>query len=137
MAIFSNGRAEVLTNELGQSLVPSVVALGDDDVLLVGAAAAEVAVRRPEQAAARFKPDMATERVRKLGEREMTPVALSALILRELKAIAEKRLQAPVTHTVITVPAWFREPQRAATVEAAQVAGLHIDRVLNEPTAAA
>ncbi|MEO1335305.1 MAG: Hsp70 family protein, partial [Myxococcota bacterium] len=64
-------------------------------------------------------------------------VALSALILRELKTVAENHLQAPVTHAVITVPAWFREPQRAATVEAAQVAGLHIDRVLNEPTAAA
>ena len=137
VAIFRNGRPEVLPTAIGHTLLPSVVALDDDDTLLVGETASELAARRPDRAVARFKPDMGTDKKHGLGERSLSSVALSAMILRELKSTAERRLGSEVTRAVITVPAWFREPQRAATVEAAELAGLDVDRILNEPTAAA
>lgn len=137
VAVFEDGRPRVLVNELGRTLVPSAVAVTEDGHLLVGDPALERLVRRPGDGVARFKPNMGTNTSYRLGAHDLTPVGLSAMILREMRAIAEAALGAPVTRAVVTVPAWFREPQRKATVEAAALAGLEVSRVLNEPTAAA
>ncbi len=137
VAVFEDGKYRVLRNELDRTLVPSVVALAENGELLVGDPAMERMLRRPEQAISRFKPEMGTNTEYKLGTQKLGPVALSAMVLREMKAIAEHALGGPVSRAVITVPAWFREPQRKATIEAGALAGLDVRRVLNEPTAAA
>ncbi len=128
---------KVLQNELGDSLIPSAVALDSQGQLLVGAAALE-RIRRDEKAGLRrFKTEMGTNKTWTLGEHKLSPIALSAMILRELKELAESQLDTEVENAVITVPAWFKEPQRQATMEAAKLAGLKVQRLINEPTAAA
>ena len=137
VAHFADGQPVVLANEMGESLTPSAVAVAADGTLLVGRAARDRLVVAPDSGRAFFKRDMGTSAVYKFGGRTWTPVECSALILREMKRIAELRLGKPVTSAVITVPAYFLDHQRQATVEAAQIAGLKVERLLNEPTAAA
>ena len=137
VAHFLDGKPVVLANELGETLTPSAVAVAEDGTLLVGRAARDRLVTAPESGRAFFKRDMGTSAVYKFGGRTWTPVECSALVLREMKRIAELRLEKPVTSAVITVPAYFLDHQRQATVEAAQIAGLKVERLLNEPTAAA
>jgi molecular chaperone HscC len=105
--------------------------------LLVGLAARERQVTHPEVTATAFKRYMGSRRTTKLGQQEFLPEELSALVLRSLKADAERFLAAPVTDAVITVPAYFNDKQRQATRRAGQLAGLKVERLLNEPTAAA
>lgn len=136
-AVLETDGPRPLSNSLGRTLVSSAVALGDGDDLLIGDAALERVHRRPGDGVVRFKPDMGSKRTWRIGHRELGPVELSALVLREMKALAEASLQTTVTDAVVTVPAWFQEPQRRATIEAGRLAGLQIRRVLNEPTAAA
>ena len=80
---------------------------------------------------------MGTERVYDLGGRRMTPPELSAVVLRSLKADAEAYLGRPIDEAVVTVPAYFGDLQRQATRDAASIAGLNVERIINEPTAAA
>jgi molecular chaperone HscC len=127
----------VLENESGESLVPSVVAVAEDGTILTGRAARDRMVVAPESGRAFFKRDMGTEAEYFFGGRKWTPIECSAAILREMKRIAEMRLGQPVESAVITVPAYFHDPQRQATVDAARIAGLKVDRLVNEPTAAA
>jgi molecular chaperone HscC len=128
---------QVLGNALGETLTPSVVALADDGTTLVGAPARARAHLVPERSARSFKRDMGTERVLRLGDRTLRPQELSALVLAALKRDAEVALDAPVEEAVITVPAYFGDLQRQATRDAASIAGLNVERLLNEPTAAA
>ena len=137
IAVFSDDGPRVLTDTAGSRSVPSVVAIDDGGKLLVGAAARARAVYRPDDAVSRFKPYMGEEHGYRLGEHALGPVSLSALVLRELKARAEEALGETIDEAVITVPAWFREPNRRATIEAARLAGLRVRHLLNEPTAAA
>ncbi len=137
VAIMKDGTPEVLTNEMGEALTPSAVALAEDGTVLVGRAARDRLVSAPESGKAFFKRDMGTAAGYKFGGRLWTPVECSARILQEMKRIAELRLGQPVTSAVITVPAYFHDPQRQATIEAAKIAGLKVDRLINEPTAAA
>ena len=135
VAVCEGGVPRVLADAEGRTLFPSVVAVDASGATLVGAAARERAVGAA--AAARFKPDMGSERRHDLGARALSPVALSALVLRHVVAVAEEALGARPTRAVISVPAWFGEPQRRATLDAAQLAGLEVLRLVNEPTAAA
>jgi molecular chaperone HscC len=137
IAVYEDGGPRVLLNELGHSAIPSVVAVDDAGHLLVGAPAAERLVSRPGSAASRFKPDMGTANLRAVGTHRFTPVTLSALVLTELRQLGEAALGEKIREVVVTVPAWFREPQRRATLEAGQIAGLDVRHLLNEPTAAA
>jgi molecular chaperone HscC len=137
VAIWRNGQAELIPNTLGAVLTPSAVSLTDDGELLVGLAARERQVTHPELTATAFKRYMGSQRVTKLGKKTFLPEELSALVLRSLKADAEKALGQPVTDAVITVPAYFNDKQRQATRRAGQLAGLKVERLLNEPTAAA
>ncbi|MCI9120012.1 MAG: Hsp70 family protein [Oscillibacter sp.] len=135
--VFRKGRAELIPNGLGAYQTRSAVSLLEDGTVLTGAAAAERLVTHPETSAASFKVWMGTERTVRLGERDFTPEELSAFVLRQLKADAERYLGEEVREAVISVPAYFNDNQRCATKLAAQLAGLTVERLINEPSAAA
>ena len=134
---FQHGRPVLVPNALGQVLTPSCVSLDADGAVLVGQAARDRLVSHPGRTAAAFKRYMGTARELDLAERRFRPEELSALVLRALKADAEAFLGAPVEEAVVTVPAYFSDAQRKATRAAGQLAGLRVERLLNEPTAAA
>ena len=126
-----------LTNEMDEALIPSAIAWAEDGTRLVGRAAKDRLAVAPDAGVAFFKRDMGTSRTYTLQGRPWTPVECSAAILQEMRRIAALRLGSDVTQAVITVPAYFNDNQRQATVEAARIAGLRVERIINEPTAAA
>lgn len=137
IAVWENGSPRLITNSLGEVLTPSCVSVDEDGSILVGRAAKERLQTHPDKTAAVFKRYMGSQRVIKLGRREYRPEELSALVLRSLKEDAEAALGVPITEAIITVPAYFSDAQRKATRAAGVLAGLRVDRLLNEPTAAA
>lgn len=137
VSVLQGGRAIVLPNALGELLTPSAVSVADDGTVLVGAPARARATTHPEQTALAFKRDMGTDRAYDLGKRKLTPPELSALVLAALRRDAEAALGGPVDEAVVTVPAYFGDAQRQATRDAAEIAGLKVERIINEPTAAA
>ena len=120
-----------------ERIIPSVVGLTPDNALIVGTPARNQYVLYPERTVKSIKRSMGTDLVRQLGERTYSPAELSAIILREMKRIAEANLGEPIERAVITVPAYFSDAARQATKEAGEIAGLTVERILNEPTAAA
>ncbi len=133
----SHGRAVIVPNRFGEPITPSVVCFRDGEVL-VGQEAKELQAAGHPQVAAFFKRQMGVPNfVFYADGRDHTAVDLSALVLAALKHDAEAALREKVTHAVITVPAYFRNPQREATIEAGRRAGLEVLQVVNEPTAAA
>jgi molecular chaperone DnaK len=137
IAIYRNGRPEVLGDEPGRVILPSVVGLSETGELLVGEEARNQFLLYPERTVRSIKRRMGTDERVRLGEREYTPQEISAMILSRLKAIAQRQLGRPVGKAVITVPAYFSDAQRQATREAGEIAGLEVTRIINEPTAAA
>jgi molecular chaperone HscC len=137
IGVWRDGSAELIPNSLGSVLTPSAVSISEGGEVLVGMAARERQVSHPSQTATVFKRYMGSKRVTQLGKQRFLPEELSALVLRSLKADAERFLDEPVTQAVITVPAYFNDRQRKATRRAGQLAGLSVERLLNEPTAAA
>jgi molecular chaperone HscC len=138
VGVWLDGKAQLIPNSLGHVLTPSAVSLDEKGELLVGLAARERQVSHPSSTATAFKRYMGSRKITRLGKRaEYLPEELSAMVLRSLKADAEKFLGEMVTDAVITVPAYFNDKQRQATRRAGQLAGLTVDRLLNEPTAAA
>jgi molecular chaperone HscC len=128
---------EIIPNALGGRLTPSVVGVDEGGTVVVGAAAKELQVIRPDRCAALFKRLMGSDRTTTLGGKSFTPEELSGLVLRSLKADAEAFFGQPVSRAVVTVPAYFNDRQRKATIAAGRIAGLTVERILNEPTAAA
>jgi molecular chaperone HscC len=137
VAVLRDGAPMVLPNAVGELLTPSAVSVADDGTVLVGAPARARATTHPTRTALAFKRDMGTEKVYDLGLRKMGPPELSALVLAALKRDAEAALGCPVEEAVITVPAYFGDMQRQATRDAGAIAGLKVERIINEPTAAA
>jgi molecular chaperone HscC len=137
VALLGPDGPEIIPNSVGGRLTPSVVGVDDADLTVVGAAARELHVLRPERCAGLFKRYMGTDHVVRLGGRDFLPEELSSLVLRSLKADAEAFLGRSVTRAVITCPAYFNDRQRKATIAAGRIAGLLVERILNEPTAAA
>jgi molecular chaperone HscC len=137
IGLFRDGGARLIPNVLGSNLTPSVVGLDDDGRVLVGQAAKERLITHPDLTVASFKRFMGTERVTHLGHRGLRPEELSSFVLRALKADAESHLGEPVVEAVISVPAYFNDAQRKATRMAGELAGLNVERLVNEPTAAA
>lgn len=127
----------LIPNALGELLTPSVVGVDLDGEVVAGKAARELAVTHPERAAALFKRLMGTDTVTKLADRQFNAEELSSIVLRILKQDAEAFLNDNVTEAVITVPAYFSDHQRKATIRAGEMAGLRVRRIINEPTAAA
>jgi molecular chaperone HscC len=136
VGVWRDGKVELIPNSLGHVLTPSAVSL-DGDKVLTGLAARERQSTHPEVTATAFKRYMGATRTTRLGKQDFLPEELSALILARLKADAEAYLGEPVTEAVITVPAYFNDKQRKATRRAGELAGLKVERLLNEPTAAA
>jgi molecular chaperone DnaK len=137
IAIYRNGRPDVLADEQGRIILPSVVGLSETGELLVGEEARNQAVLYPERTVRSIKRRMGSDARVHLGERDYSPQEISAIILSRLKEIAQHRLGRAVRKAVITVPAYFSDAQRQATREAGEIAGLEVVRIINEPTAAA
>ncbi|MDQ0248427.1 molecular chaperone HscC [Sphingomonas kyeonggiensis] len=137
IACFRDGAPQLIPNALGDLLTPSAVSLGKDGALLVGLAARERQSTHPEATATAFKRHMGTRKRYTLGRRAYSAEDLSALVLASLKADAERFTGEKVTGAVITVPAYFNDQQRKATRRAGELAGLKVERLVNEPTAAA
>lgn len=137
VAVLEDGGPRVIASALGHAMMPSAVALDPSGLLLVGAPAAERAAHAPRDAVLRFKPDMGAGRTFPLRDVRYDATSLSAMVLRELRRTAEEALGQPIERVVVSVPAWFRDAQRRATLDAGRLAGLTIERLVNEPTAAA
>lgn len=137
IAVWQQGRAQLIANALGETLTPSVVSVDDDGSVLVGQAAKARLTTHPHLSVAAFKRFMGSDKRFQLGEQSFSPEELSALVLGALKRDAEAHLGCPVTEAVISVPAYFSDEQRKRTVFAAELAGLTLQRLINEPTAAA
>jgi molecular chaperone HscC len=137
IAVFGEAGPALIPNALGDVLTPSVVAVDEKDEILVGKTARERLLTHPDMTIASFKRFMGTGHETVLGRHRFRPEELSALILRALRADAEAHLGAPLTEAVISVPAYFNDHQRKATLDAGRLAGLKVERLVNEPTAAA
>lgn len=137
IAVWEANGPRLIPNALGEVLTPSCVSIDEDGSVLVGRAAKERLQTHPDCTAAVFKRYMGSDHKIRLGKRQFRPEELSALVLRALKEDAEATLGHEVTEAVITVPAYFSDAQRKATRVAGQLAGLKVERLLNEPTAAA
>jgi len=137
VAVWADGKSTIIPNSLGLNLTPSAVGINDKGDILIGQAAKERQSTHPDSTAVNFKRFMGTDRQIRLGSRSYRPEELSSLVLRSLKADAEAFLGEEVSEAVITVPAYFSDAQRKATKIAGQLAGLKVERLLNEPTAAA
>ena len=133
---------KLIPNALGSFLTPSVVGVDDQGDILIGEAAKERLITHPDLTIGDFKRTMGSERQVTLGQKgqqsySFRPEELSAFVLRSLKADAEQFLGAEVTDAIISVPAYFNDIQRKATIDAGKLAGLTVDSLINEPTAAA
>ncbi|RJE86207.1 molecular chaperone HscC [Paenibacillus sp. 1011MAR3C5] len=127
----------MIPNGLGRHLTPSAVSVDSDGEIVVGQIALERQVSHPELSASFFKRYMGTKKLLKLGDQEFLPEELSALVIKALKKDAEHMLGKPVHEAVISVPAYFNDVQRKATKRAGELAGLRVERLVTEPTAAA
>lgn len=136
VAHIENGHATVIPNREGKRLTPSVVAYTEDGSRLVGQLARRQAVANPEHTIASIKRRMGTDYKVKINGREYTPQEISSMILQKVKSDAEGCLGERIEKAVITVPAYFNDRQRQATMEAGRCAGLEVLRIINEPTAA-
>jgi len=136
-AIFRDGAPVLVPNSLGDFLTPSAVALAPDGALITGMAARERMVTEPLAARTLFKRAMGTQVRHKLGRKDFSSEELSSFVLRSLKADVEAFTGETVDRAVITVPAYFNDKQRKATRRAGELAGFTVERLINEPTAAA
>lgn len=136
-AVWKDEKVCLISDALGNFIVPSVVAVDMDENILVGYAAREEGILHPERCASNFKRFMGTTKIYRLAGREFTPEELSAIVLKKIKEIAEAFLNEEITEVIISVPAYFNNDQRYATKLAAELAGLYCERMINEPSAAA
>ncbi len=159
VSVMEGSECKVIANQEGNRLTPSVVAFTDKGEILVGEPAKRQAVTNPKNTVYSIKrfmgrrhSEVETEEKMvpytivggpndyvkvKVGNKEYTPPEISAFVLRKLKEAAEAYLGHKVNRAVITVPAYFNDAQRQATKDAGQIAGLQVERIINEPTAAA
>ena len=159
MAVMEGGESTIIVNAEGDRTTPSVVGFRKDGERVVGKAAKNQAVTNPENTVSSIKrfigreyKETASERdtvaykvkagkdgraLVDIGGKEFTPEEISAMVLQKLKTDAEKYTGGPITKAIITVPAYFNDSQRQATKDAGRIAGLEVERIINEPTAAA
>ena len=134
VAVFQNSRAEIIKVD-DFDILPSVVGMGINGEIIVGYSAKNQAVVQPENTIKSIKRKMGTDEKIKLGNKEYSPQEISSFILKKLKTAAENYLGHSVKRAVITVPAYFTDAQKKATREAGELAGLTVERIINEPTA--
>ena len=136
VSVLEGGEPKVIANAEGNRTTPSVVAFKGEETM-VGETAKRQAVTNVKNTISSIKRKMGTKEKVEANGKEYTPEEISAMILSKLKADAEAYLGDKVTKAVITVPAYFNDAQRQATKNAGKIAGLEVERIINEPTAAA
>lgn len=137
VAYYTEDGPKIIPNRLGKNLTPSVVSVDEEGNVYIGETARERMSLYPDSVAQTFKRSMGTEREYILSGRHFRPEELSSMVLRSLKEDAEVFLGEPVTEAVISVPAYFDDRRRKATKRAGELAGLKVERMISEPTAAA
>ena len=137
VAVMEGGQPVVIANAEGFRTTPSIVAFTKNGDRLIGEPAKRQAVTNPDNTVFSIKRHMGTDYTVKINGKKFTPPEISAMILKKLKTDAESYLGEPVTDAVITVPAYFSDSQRQATKDAGRIAGLNVQRIINEPTSAA
>lgn len=136
VCVYQKGEMILIPNQSGKYQTPSAVC-STENGLVVGETAKNNLILFPQNTAASFKTFMGTDKTYHLGENTFLPEELSALVIKQMVADAETFLGEPVTEAIISVPAYFNDSQRCATKLAAQMAGIHVERLINEPSAAA
>ena len=137
VAYYTEEGPKIIPNRLGKNLTPSVVSVDEEGQVYIGETAKERMLLHPESSASVFKRSMGSEKVYELSGKKFLPEELSALVLKALKEDAECFLEEEVTEAVISVPAYFNDERRKATKRAGELAGLKVERIISEPTAAA
>lgn len=136
-AVWEEGKSRLIRNSFGEYLTPSAVSFGEEGIVYVGKTAKERLVSHPERSVSLFKRFMGTDKTYKIDGKKYRPEELSAFVLRRLKEDAERYLGEPVEEAVISVPAYFNDMARKATKNAGELVGLKVERIINEPSAAA
>lgn len=137
VAVMEGGSPVIIPNSEGNRTTPSIVAFTKDGERLVGETAKRQAITNPDRTISSIKREMGSDyKTVEIDGKKYSPEEISAMILQKLKSDAENYLNDTVTNAVITVPAYFTDAQRQATKDAGKIAGLTVDRIINEPTAA-
>lgn len=136
IAILKEGLPHVIPNHLGEYITPSVVGLSDEGEIIAGSEAAEQLLLKPEDTVMEVKRLMGSDTKVTMGGEEYTPQEISSYLLEYLVQCAEEYINEKIERAVITVPAYFSDTQRKAVVEAGKLAGIKVERIINEPTAA-
>lgn len=137
VAVMEGGSPVIIPNSEGNRTTPSIVAFTKDGERLVGETAKRQAITNPDRTISSIKREMGSDyKTAEIDGKKYSPEEISAMILQKLKSDAENYLNDTVTNAVITVPAYFTDAQRQATKDAGKIAGLTVDRIINEPTAA-
>ena len=137
VAVMEGGNFSIIPNSDGGRTTPSVVNIKDNGEIIVGEIAKRQAITNPDSTVISIKTQMGSDYKVNIHGKDYTPQEISAMILKKLKKDAESYLGETVTEAVITVPAYFTDAQRQATKDAGEIAGLKVQRIINEPTAAA
>lgn len=137
VAYFAQDGPQIIPNVFGEHLTPSIVSVSEDGEVFVGKIAQERQITNPERTAVVFKRDMGTKKIYQLGAKTFLPEELSACVIKKLKEDAELYLGTEIQEAVISTPAYFNDAQRRATKTAGELAGLKVERIVSEPTAAA
>ncbi len=137
VAVMEGGEAAVIHNAEGGRTTPSIVAFSKTGERLIGQVAKRQAISNPDRTISSIKREMGSDYKVNIDGKKYTPQEISAMILQKLKTDAESYLGETVNEAVITVPAYFTDAQRQATKDAGKIAGLNVQRIINEPTAAA
>lgn len=137
IAVLKDGKPHVIPNHLGEYITPSVVGLSESGSIIVGKEARDQLLVKPHDTVMEVKRLMGSGETVTMGGKEYTPQQVSSFILAYLMDCARKHLDEEISRAVITVPAYFSDTQRRATVEAGKLAGITVERIINEPTAAA
>ena len=137
VSVMEGGEPVVIANAEGARTTPSVVAFSKTGERMVGQVAKRQAVTNPDRTVISIKRHMGSDYKVSIDGKSYTPQEISAMILQKLKGDAENYLGESVSEAVITVPAYFTDAQRQATKDAGKIAGLNVQRIINEPTAAA
>ena len=137
VSFFGENGPIIIPNKFGENLTPSVISINNDKELLVGKEAKERIIAHPECTKAAFKRSMGSDKEFILNGLKFTAEDLSSFVIKSLKEDAEIYLGKKVEEAIISVPAYFNDKQRKATERAGKLAGLKVERIVNEPTAAA
>jgi molecular chaperone HscC len=137
ISVWDGETSQIICNALGKKLTPSVISIDEDGSVLVGEIAKQRLVTHPDRTMATFKTFMGTRKNIYLADQTFKVEELSALVIKNLIENAQQALNQPIEEAIISVPAYFNNIQRSATIQAAEIAGIKVQRLINEPTAAA